>query len=96
MRDYELTVILKSDLEDEEREQAIGRVNTWLVGAGAEADAIAVNHWGQKTLAYPINNVNLGYYVFFEASMDPDKTREIERNISFRDEIMRHLLIRKE
>ncbi len=96
MREYELTVIVQPDLEEAARNEALERLQEYLVSAGAIPDTIDPNHWGQRSLAYPIKNYLRGYYVFYEVALDPEKTTEMERNLMFREEILRHLLVRKE
>ena len=48
MRDYEVTVIVQPQLEDEARNELIARVSDWLV-PGADEDSKPVeNHWGSR------------------------------------------------
>jgi small subunit ribosomal protein S6 len=94
MRDYEITVVLKPDLEDEAQSEILGRIEGWLTQDGDE-DQLNTNHWGLKTLAYPVRNYTEGYYVFYEVSLNPAGISEIERNFTYVDEILRHLVVRK-
>lgn len=94
MRDYEITVVLKPDLEDEAQSEILSRIEGWLSQDGDE-DQLNTNHWGMKTLAYPIRNYTEGYYVYYEVSLNPAGINEIERNFTYVDEILRHLVVRK-
>lgn len=96
MRDYEITVVLKPDLEDEARNEILGRVEGWLTQDGDDEGELNANHWGLKTLAYPVKKYTEGYYVFYEVSLNPAGISDIERNIAYVDDILRHLVIRKE
>lgn len=96
MRDYELTIILKPDLEEEARDEIVKRVTGWLTHGDGETDKPTIDFWGQRTLAYPIQKYTEGYYVFYEAKLDPSEISEIERNIQFVDSILRHLVVRKD
>jgi small subunit ribosomal protein S6 len=96
MREYEVTVILKPDLDDDARSEVLNRVEEWLTQGEEEADKPNVEHWGQRTLAYPIRKYTEGYYVFYEASLNPTSISEIERNVIYVDEILRHLVVRKD
>ena len=96
MREYEVTVILKPDLDEEARNQLIERVQDWLAPGAADEDKAAVSHWGQRSLAYPIRKFTEGYYVFYEARLDPLRINEIERNIIYAEDILRHLVVRKD
>ena len=96
MREYEVTIILKPDLEDDARSEVLERVAGWLASDPDEAKKISPDHWGQRPLAYPIGKFTDGYYVFYEVGLEPGNIGEIERNFQYADEILRHLVVRKE
>ena len=96
MRDYEVTVILKPDLEDEARKEILGRVESWLAQDRGDESELKADHWGLKILAYPIKKYTEGYYVYYEVSLNPAGISDIERNITYVDEILRHLVVRKD
>jgi small subunit ribosomal protein S6 len=95
MREYEVTVVLKPDLDDDARNQVLERVEGWLAQGENDEQKLEVDHWGQRTLAYPIRKINEGYYVHYKATLDPTTIHEIQRNILYVDDILRHLLVRK-
>ena len=96
MREYEVTIIVQPTLEETARNEVIERVSTWLThGEGEEAVPVA-NHWGMRQLAYPIKKHKQGYYVLFEAKLDPDRVTEIEQNMRFVETLLRFLVIRKD
>jgi small subunit ribosomal protein S6 len=96
MREYEVTVVLKPDLDDDTRAEVLARVEGWLTQGEGEDAKPSADHWGQRMLAYEINNYTEGYYVFYQAQMEPASVGETERNILYVDEILRHLFVRKE
>jgi small subunit ribosomal protein S6 len=74
----------------------LARVEGWLTqGEGDEAKP-AADHWGQRTMAYAINNYTEGYYVHYLATIEPSTVSDTERNILYVDEILRHLFVRRE
>jgi small subunit ribosomal protein S6 len=96
MREYEVTVVLKPDLDDDARAEVLGRIEAWITqGEGEEAKPSA-DHWGQRRLAYPINNFTEGYYVLYLAQMEPPSVGDVERNIQYVDDVLRHLVVRRE
>ncbi|MFW6068577.1 MAG: 30S ribosomal protein S6 [Chloroflexota bacterium] len=95
MREYEVTIIINSNLDDETRNQLIERVEGWLTPNEDGADGPAIHHWGQRNLAYPIKNQTDGYYVFYEAKLDPQQMHNVEREILFVEDILRHLVVRR-
>lgn len=95
MREYEVTVVLKPDLDDDARTEVLERVEGWLSQEENEGNELAINHWGQRLLAYPIEKFTEGYYVHYVASLDPTVVHEVERNILYVDDVLRHLVVRK-
>lgn len=96
MREYEVTIVIKSDLDDEARNALIDRVAEWLTPDDDNANKPVINHWGRRTLAYPIRDHKEGYYVLYEARMEPDAINAVEREILYLDDILRHLVVVKE
>lgn len=96
MREYEVTIVIKTSLDDDARNAMIEQVAGWLNPTGAEETAPKVNHWGQRTLAFEIEKERDGYYVMYEATIDPEQINGIERQILYEDNILRHLVVRKD
>ena len=61
---YETTFIINASIEDPQIEALITHVQEIILGNGGEIKA--VNRWGRKRLAYPIQKKNNGYYVNVE------------------------------
>ena len=95
MREYEVTIILKPDIDDEAQTDVLGRIDGWLAQGESEEGKPSPDHWGLKSLAYPIDNYTEGYYVFYEVELEPADLSEIERNILYVDDVLRHLAVRK-
>jgi small subunit ribosomal protein S6 len=96
VREYEVTVIFKSSLDDEARTALTQRVSGWLTHSEAEADKPQANVWGQRRLAYPIRKNTEGYYILFDAKLDAQRLNDIERNMQYTDDILRYMIVRKE
>lgn len=95
MRDYEIVVVVKPDIEDEDQEKLIERLESWLTHGEEDSDKPVADHWGHRTLAYPIDKYREGYYIFYNAKLDPMKISEMERNITYQEDVLRHLVVRK-
>ena len=61
---YETTFIINASIEDPQIEALIAHVQEIITGNGGEIKA--VNRWGRKRLAYPIQKKNNGFYVNIE------------------------------
>ncbi len=95
MRDYEVTVVIQPELEETERAQLIERLGNLLVPGSKEDGALNANHWGVRQLAYPIRKFQEGYYVLYEAKIDPARIKDIERSMQFNEDVLRYLVVRK-
>ena len=51
-----------------------------------------VNEWGKRRLAYPINDMNDGYYVLVKFSAPTDFPAELERIFGITDGILRSMV----
>lgn len=58
------------------------------------AEVTAVNEWGKRHLAYPINDKNEGYYVLVNFSAAGDFPAELERVFGITEGIMRYMVTR--
>lgn len=90
---YECLYIVNSAL-GEEAITAITDKFTALIEANAAIDSI--NVWGNRRLAYPINDLNEGYYVLVKFESAPDFPAELDRIFNITDGIFRALITRVE
>ena len=94
MRDYEFTFIVQPNLEDEDRTALVEQVQTWITEAGG--NVVKVDHWGQRKLAYPIEDYEQGYYVLMNVQMTGEEIRELERRMQISEPVLRYLTVRTE
>ncbi|MCH7718252.1 MAG: 30S ribosomal protein S6 [Chloroflexi bacterium] len=93
MRQYELIIIISSQVTEEEVPDAIDRlIRQPIEGQGGEIQE--VNQWGRRKLAYPIQKQLEGNYVLTQLRLDPQRTKELEQKLTISEEVIRHLLIR--
>ena len=97
MREYEVTVILKPQLEDEVRTTLINQVTEWLAPGVEDAAAKPqLDDWGTRKMAYPIRDFKEGRYLLFKGQIDPTGMKEIERKFQFAEDILRYMIVRVE
>jgi len=78
-------------------DQAVRALVSKFIGMIAEAGKLtAVNEWGKRRLAYPINDMNEGYYVLANFNAPHDFIAELERVFHITEGIMRSMVIRVE
>ena len=95
MRDYEVVYIFKSSLTTEEIE---GRLEAYhgKILAGEGSEITAVEHWGMRQLAYPIDRNDNGYYVVTQFTASPGVLPDFERVLKLDDDLLRHLVVLSE
>lgn len=93
MNNYETLFILDPALEDEKKEAAIQMVKDVI---STEGEVGAVDVWGLKKLAYPIQKKNEGYYVVIEFQADPELPKELDRRMRISDAFMRSIIVNKD
>jgi small subunit ribosomal protein S6 len=92
MRNYELTVIIPSDVADDDVNGVVTTVQGWIEEQGG--NVAEVKNWGRKHLAYPIADFREGTYVLFNTNLEAKGINEIERNLKLSQQVIRYLLIR--
>lgn len=55
-----------------------------------------VDTWGQRALAYPINDETAAYYVLVDFTSGPEFPAELDRIYKITDGVLRSLIIKKE
>ncbi len=91
IRPFEVVYIFDSTLEETAVNERLAKFHA-LVSL-PDADAPTFNHWGKRTLAYPINKRDTGYYVVANFKADTAALPEFERAIKLDDGVLRHLLV---
>jgi len=95
MRDYEVVYIFKSALGTEDIDARLQRYHEKILAAEG-SEITAVEHWGKRQLAYPIDRNENGYYVVAQFSTEPGALPEFERLLKLDDELLRHLVVLSE
>lgn len=94
MRNYELMAIFKPDLEEQDLQAAVERLNGLITARGGEV--ASSDSWGRRRLAYPIQDFRDGIYTVSQLKLDPRTADELERSLKLNDQIIRYLLVRVE
>jgi len=90
---YELTFIVQIDANEDAMQATVDQVKAW-VEAEDNGQVIKIDRWGRRRLAYEIDGQREGFYVLFEANIEPDHIPEIERDLKLSSEVLRYLIIR--
>ena len=90
--DYEVTYILRPNLEENEVTERTTAIGDALKGNGAEV--LGVELLGKKRLAYEVNDVREGIYAVMRFRSDAPTAHELERQLGLNEDVMRALLIK--
>ena len=90
MRNYELLVVIQSDLDETGVTDITNKITGWVTEAGGTIEKI--DNWGKRRLAYQINKQRDGLYILYQINVAPSFTIELERHIRFLEPIMRHMI----
>jgi len=91
VNEYEVTYILRPNLEEADvdaRSTAIGEI---IKGQGGEV--VAIEKLGKKRLAYEINDLREGNYVVMQFRSTGDASKELERQLKLQEDVLRALVI---
>lgn len=94
MREYELMVILRAELPDEERNALLETIQQWV--ENADGKITNVDHWGRRRMMYEIDGERDGYYLVYNLELPASAPIDIERNLRFNENVLRHLLTRQD
>lgn len=87
---YEVVYILDPNLNEENTAALVEKFKALVESKGTVSE---VNEWGKRHLAYPINDLNEGYYVLMTFTATPDVPAELDRVLRITDGVMRSIIV---
>lgn len=91
---YETIFVLSTKtFDDAALETATEKFKTLITDNGGEIEAVDV--WGKRRLAYPINYETEGYYVLVTFTAPATLPAELERVYGITDGVLRSIVVRK-
>ncbi|MBI4502374.1 MAG: 30S ribosomal protein S6 [Gemmatimonadetes bacterium] len=95
-RRYEMVYIFDSALDEEQVKAHLARFHALLATPEKVEPVTQSNHWGKRTLAYPIKRRETGYYVVEQFETEPRLLAEFERAVKLEESVIRYLLVLNE
>lgn len=92
MRKYEVVVIVDPDVDDRQVNGLLEKPLARLTKAGGTVDNLDI--WGRRRLAYEINKKAEGIYAVINVTAEPDVVKELDRQFTLNEQIMRTKVIR--
>jgi len=91
---YELMLIIKSSLSEEQRgvaQQTLADTITKVGGSITSTDA-----WGKRHLAFKIENNYEGYYIVYKLDLPSAKVAELRDALKLNSDVVRYLVIKED
>lgn len=91
VHDYETMFIVNATLEEDAMRAVVDKFKALIEANG---EITEYNEWGKRKLAYPIDDINDGFYVLVNYKAEASFVAELERNFNIADGILRSMTIR--
>lgn len=87
MRKYELLTIIKPNMDAEEADKVVAKIEESVKALGGSVSA--TDKMGRRKLAHDIQNFRDGHYVAIRMELSPEKVTEFKRQLSLNENILR-------
>lgn len=89
---YESVLIARNDISQAQVEGIVEQIEKLLTEGGGSIEKR--EFWGLRSLAYRIKKNRKGHYVLLGLNAQPDLIRELERQLSLNEDVLRVLTLR--
>jgi len=94
LRRYEVMVILDPDLEERTVAPSLDQYLNLVRQDGGSVESVDV--WGRRRMAYEIQKKTEGIYAVIELDAEPATVKELDRQLTLNESVMRTKVIRPE
>ena len=94
MRPYELMVIIDPEVEERTVEPTLQKFLNVITTDGGTIEKVDI--WGRRRLAYEIQKKSEGIYAVVNFTAEPATAKELDRQLSLNETIMRTKITRPE
>lgn len=94
LRPYETMYILRPQLEDEQVDAAMKKLEDFLTKSGGTI--VRHEKKGKKRLAYEVKDQRDGTYVLINYTLEPAQIKELKRYFTLSDDTLRFLVLSQE
>ena len=91
MKNYELLVILKPSLDQEELDKVVGKISEEV--SSYKGSVASVDKMGRKKLAYDVQGYRDGYFTTFVLSVPASSIVEFKRNLKLNENVLRFMFM---
>lgn len=94
MMQYELAIVINGKLPEIIKEETMNKVLELIERYGGKI--LKVDDWGKRRLAYEIQKVREGFYLFITFQSDAEVPSQIEKSIRIMEMVLRFLIVKVE
>ena len=94
MRPYELMYLVPPTADEDRLNAVSDRLKTTITSLGGTVDKVTPPT--RRRLAYEVAHHRDGHYAVLEFTLPPDQARELERTIGLTEDILRHIVVRRD
>ncbi len=91
MRDYEMVVIMRPDILDENIQSSVDNLSRVITSRGGVISKMEPG--GRKKLAYPIRRFSEGSYFLAQFQFEPKLISELDKPLRISQDILRHQIV---
>jgi small subunit ribosomal protein S6 len=94
MRHYEVMIILDPSLDERTVSPSLETFLNVIRNSGGSVEKVDV--WGKRRLSYEIKKHTEGIYALVDVNSDPDAVKELDRQLSLTESVLRTKVLRRE
>ena len=94
MENYEIMFIVKNTIEDDANKKVADSLKDLITAD--KGKIIEFKEMGKRKLAYPIKKELTGTYYVMTAQASHETIKEFDRKVLINENVLRHLIIKKE
>ena len=92
LRDYEMVMILRPEVNEEEVTTIVDRVKSFITDRGGEINTEEL--WGLRRMAYPIEKFTEGFYILTKFALNSSEVVELNGSLNTSEDVIRHLVMK--
>lgn len=90
---YELVVLLRPNLQDDEIDKNISQIESSIKNYGGHI--INIDEPLRRKVTHPVKGFKEGFYVSFLFNCPPELPNMLKRTLSISDDVLRYMVVRK-
>lgn len=90
-RNYEMMFVVGADLDEEQLETLLRRVQRYL--ETAQAEVLSTKSWGLRRLAYTLKGQREGRYYLAQFVAPTQTVNDLDRSMRLIEEVLRHIIV---